>query len=137
MEDLRESVFLSQTVTWEEESGFLKFLSAIPREVKRFNGTFGFNLKYNAIPPETIDGNKDITRSVAFVLARYNPLIPNRQYCLYSLLRNKALYGYIGIYEDGSIVTVREIGPIGNFRKMGFQFYDWMRHLVKVSCGKY
>ncbi|MBF0555006.1 MAG: hypothetical protein HQK96_10705, partial [Nitrospirae bacterium] len=84
-----------------------------------------------------IDSNKDITRSVAFVLARYNTLIPNRQYCLYSILRDKSLYGYIGIYKDGSIDTVKEIGLVNDFKKMGLQFYDWMRHLIKVSCDKY
>ncbi len=122
--------------TWEESSGFLEFLSMVPKEVENFNKSFGFDILYKVTPPVEIDDSKDIIRKVGFVLIRENNLMPDRTYCLYSLLDKGLLYGYIGIYEDGSITTLRELSTIKDYKKAVYELYDWERSLVKASCDK-
>lgn len=123
--------------SWEESSGFIAFLSSIPNEIEKFNNSFGFEIKYSAIPPLEIDGSRDVTRNVGFVVIRENKLLPERTYCIYSLLHQKILYGYVGVYQRGSIKTFRLLEPIVNFKKSKWTFYDWLRELVKISYEKY
>ncbi len=121
---------------WEEESGFLGFLTRLPKEVERFNATFGFRLKSVSNPPERIDNDADIVRSVGFVVVRENRLMPERQYCLYGVLKDRILYGYIGTFHDQEITTLKPLEPITDFKKGTLPLYDWFRELVKASCDK-
>ncbi len=137
MKYLRDSDYISKIPTWEESSGFLEFLSTIPKEVEKFNNTFGFDIQYRVIPPSDIDGNREIIRKVGFIVIRENRLIPERMYCLYSLLERGVLHGYIGLYEDSTISTIRELSPIRDYREALVSVYDWLRALIKASCEKY
>ncbi len=136
MKYVKDSEILNKLPTWEESSGFLSFLYDIPKEVEKFNKSFGFDLNYKVTPPVEIDGKKDTVRKVGFVLIRENPLLPERKYCLYSLLEQGVLFGYTGIYEDGNIKTLRKLSPIKDYKKAAFSFYDWARSLIKASCDK-
>lgn len=127
----------SSDITWEEKSGFLSFLKAMPSEVHEFNRTFDFNITYSAVPPLDIDGSSYVTRYVGFVMIRENSLIPERRYCMYSLLKDKVLYGFIGVEKDRHITTIRQLQPIENFKKTKWIVYDWLRELVRASCEKY
>lgn len=127
---------LNNSVTWEEKSGFLNFLSNTPKEVKRFNDTFGFHIR-NIVSPLTIDEKKENLRNLAFLYIRNNPLMPEREYCLYSLLKEHYLYGYIGLYKNGGITTIRELDLVKNYKKASLVLYNWLRELVKASCEKY
>jgi hypothetical protein len=121
---------------WLEESGFIEFLSKVGLEVERFDKRFGFGLRYLNTPPDEIDGDSSISGSVAFVVLRVNRLIPERQYCLYTMLKDKVLYGYIGLYRDGNITTIQELSPLQDFKKGEIQLYNWFAALVKASCRK-
>jgi hypothetical protein len=122
--------------TWEEKSGFLYFLSTIRKKVNSFNETFEFNIQYLENLPSDIDNNDQVTRKVGFVLIRKNPFIPNTTYCLYSVLTGKELKGYVGLYKDGHIDTLKELKTIKDFTKGQATLYDWLRQLVRVSCEK-
>ncbi len=123
--------------TWEEESGFLRFLARVPAEVERFNRSFGFGLNYSVAPPEEIDGGREEIGRVGFVVIRDNPLLPERRYCLYSVLEEGVLCGYIGLYDDGGIRTLRELRPLKEFNERALmELYDWFRALMKASCDK-
>ncbi len=137
MKYLRDSDYISKIPTWEESSGFLEFLSTISKEVEKFNDTFGFDIQYRVTPPSHIDGNKEIIRKVGFIVIRANRLIPERKYCLYSLLERGVLHGYIGVYEDTAISTIRELPPIRDYKESRVSVYDWLRALIKASCEKY
>jgi hypothetical protein len=123
-------------LTWEEKSGFLDFLSIVPEEVDKFNKTFEFGITNKVSFPSEIDGNSESSLKLGFVLTRDNPLMPEVTYCLYSLLLNKILYGYIGIYRDRQIKTLKHLKPIKDFRKGKVILYEWLRQLVRASCEK-
>jgi len=78
--------------TWEEETGFLDFLSKVSAEVARFDSTFDFGISSLPCPPESIDGNRDLLRNLGFVIIRRNSLLIGRDYCLYSVLRDRVLF---------------------------------------------
>ena len=120
---------------WVESSGLLQFLSTVPREVETFEHNFGFGLRYIDTPPDTIDGKEEDLLNFAFMVLRDNRVIPERRYCLYCILRERMLYGYIGVYIDGDIQTLWELQPISDFKRAGV--YDWLRGLVKASCEKF
>jgi hypothetical protein len=122
--------------TWEEESGLLAFLGKVCGEVTRFDRTFDFGISMLPSLPSDIDGKKDLLRSIGFVVVRHNRAVVGRDYCLYSVLRGRTLFGSIGIYADGIIETVRELNPMNNFRNGSAVLHDWLRALVKASCDK-
>lgn len=132
----KEHIELENRETWDEQSGFLDFLAAVPTEVNRFNDTFGFGISNRVIHPADIDGDAELPFKVGFVYTRDNLLMPQLVHCLYSVLRDRVLYGYIGVYKDGSITTVKELKPIKEFEKGKDVLYDWMRALVKASSDK-
>lgn len=132
---VRERKGYSDSTIWEEESGLIDFLGGVQSEVERFNTKLGFSLKLLVSPPAEIDGEKETVRNLGFVVVRENRLMPERMFCLYSLLEGKTLYGYIGIYRDGSISTYRELKPANDFRN-DLILYDWLRELLKTSCDK-
>jgi len=138
MKTLRETdsgEVLHDVPTWEESSGLLRFLSLVPEEVERFNHAFEFNIKPVVSLP-VIDGNEDEGLKVGFVLVRDNKLLTDSRYCLYSVLRNRVLCGYIGIYSRDGIRTLKELRPITDFRKGQMMLYEWLRSLVRASCEK-
>ena len=122
--------------TWEEKSGLLNFLSTVHSEVTRFDNTFDFGLSTLPQQPESIDGGTDLLKHLGFVVVRRNGLLAGRDYCLYSVLREKFLYGYIGLYSGGSIQTVRGMEHIVDFRNASARLLGWLRDLVKASCDK-
>jgi hypothetical protein len=122
--------------TWEEESGLLAFLARVYAEVARFDRTFDFGISTLPSLPADIDGKKDLLRNIGFVVVRHNSAVVGRDYCLYSVLRGRALFGSIGIYTDGIIETVRELKPMTEFRNGTAVLHDWLRALVKASCDK-
>lgn len=122
--------------TWEEESGLLDFLSGVNAEVTRFDDTFDFGVSALPGPPQGIDGRADRLKHVGFVVVRRNSSLTGRDYCLYSLLEGKTLFGYIGVYSGGAIETVRELRHITDFRNAKAALLGWLRDLVKASCEK-
>jgi len=122
--------------TWEEETGFLNFLSKVYAEVARFDSTFDFGISPLASPPESIDGNRNLTGSIGFVVIRRNSALTGRDYCIYSVLKGRVLFGYVGVYADGVIETVRELKPMTEFRSGVTLLHGWLRDLVKASCEK-
>jgi hypothetical protein len=125
----------AETPTWEEESGLLDFLSKVYAEVARFDSTFDFGVAALPSPPKSIDGNTDILRSIGFVVVRRNSVL-GRDYCLYSVLRDRALHGYIGVYTGETIGTVRELRPMTDFREGTASLLVWLRELLRASCDK-
>ena len=125
-----------ETFTWEEESGLLDFLSGVYSEVARFDRTFDFGISALPSPPESIDGGADALRGVGFVVVRRNSTLTGRDYCLYSMLKGKALYGYIGVLSGGAIETVRELKPMTDFKSGAAALHGWLRDLIKASCEK-
>ena len=122
--------------TWEEETGFLDFLSKVYAEVARFDRTFDFGIVPLTSPPESIDGNRELMGNIGFVVIRRNSIFIGRDYCLYSVLRGRVLFGYIGVYAGGVIETVRELKPMTEFRNGTVMLHEWLRDLVKASCEK-
>ena len=120
---------------WEEESGLLAFLSTVHAEVSRFDDTFDFGISSLPQPPDRIDDGTNLLRHVGFVVRRAS-LLTGRDYCLYSVLREKALHGYLGVYWNNSIRTVRELGSITDFRTASARLRDWLRELLRASCEK-
>lgn len=131
-----EALNTMDTHIWEEKSGFLLFLSKIPGEVERFNEAFGFDLKILPATPEAIDHKKDPIKNMSFLILRDNPIMPERQYCLFSILKDRKLYGYIGFYEKNNVVTLKEIGSISHFHNAEVSFWAWIKALLKASCDK-
>ncbi len=122
--------------TWEEESGFLAFLARVPSEVKRFEDSFRMGLRYIHVPPEEIDGSEDRAQRTAFLVVRKNRLLPERDYCLYAVLKGRALEAGYGVYRDGVISTVKELSPLTEFKNAEQTLYNWLRELLKISCEK-
>lgn len=125
-----------EVATWEEKSGLLDFLSTVHAEVTRFDDTFDFGISLLPGQPGSIDDSTDLLRHLGFVVVRSNSRLTGRDYCLYSVLQGKILHGYIGIYSEGSIKTVRELGHITDFRNALGHLLGWLRDLVKASCEK-
>jgi hypothetical protein len=121
---------------WEESSGFLKFLAGISAEVKKFDDATGFEIRSIITPPLDVDGDTAKGDKTGFVVIRENRVFSERTYCLYSVLEKRELHGYIGIYKEGHIQTLRELKPVKDFSKGKTMFYDWLRALVKASCEK-
>jgi len=122
--------------TWEEKSGLLGFLAMVYAEVARFDNIFNFGISQLLELPERIDGKPDLQMSIGFVVIRRNSALIGRDYCLYAVLRGQELAGYIGIYADGNIETVRELKPMADFRNGSATLHEWLRALVKASCEK-
>jgi hypothetical protein len=136
LKTLKVSGGIKTASTWEESSGLIGFLSGVSAEVDKFNRELGFGFRYVVSPPSEIDGNKEIASRVGFVVIRRNPLFPERTYCLYSVLSDRVLHGYIGLYNDGLIVSRRELRPLKDFGKGAMVLHDWFRSLLKASCEK-
>jgi hypothetical protein len=136
MKILSEIKKFEKIYTWEEKSGLLDFISTIRREINTFNEHFEFNIRFLTTQLSEIDEDKEELQRVGFVLIRSNSLVMDKTYCLYSVLRDKKLYGYIGIYKDSSIRTLRELKPIHSFKEGHIVLYDWLRQLVRASCEK-
>lgn len=136
MKILKSSEDKGMTETWEERSGLLSFLSRVSSEVKRFDSTTGFGLRHLASPPSGIDGDTEIVSKVGFVVLRNNPVIPEKTYCLYTILTGETLQARIGIYSSGWIGTQKELAPLSDFRRGELALYDWLKGLVKASCDK-
>ncbi|UCF86599.1 MAG: hypothetical protein JSV71_03715, partial [Nitrospiraceae bacterium] len=107
-----------------------------PQEVDKFNRHFEFGISQLVSPVSGIDGNSDAVRKLAFILLRENPLLSQRSYCLYTMLTGQTLEGYIGLYRDGSIVTLKQLSPLVDFHEGKAVLYDWMKQLVRVSLEK-
>ncbi|NTU41884.1 MAG: hypothetical protein HGA78_02285 [Nitrospirales bacterium] len=122
--------------SWEEESGLIAFLSRVSSGVQRFDGMTGFGIRSLATPPTDIDGDPEIVGKVGFVVLRDNSVIPERTYCLYTVLQGQVLQARVGIYSNGRITTLRELGEITDFRKGESVLHDWLKGLVKASCDK-
>ncbi len=122
--------------TWEEESGFLSFITGVRAEAKKFAETLGFELDTDLPQPRTIDGDPGMPRALGFIVTRRNALLPGRTYCLYSLIKGRALHGYIGLYTGENIRTLRELTPITEYKKGLTVLYDWLMGLLKASCDK-
>jgi hypothetical protein len=123
-------------LTREKESGLLKFLDQIPQEVDRFNRNFEFGIRQLVSPVSGIDGNSEAVRRLGFILLRENPMLSERSYCLYTTLTGRALAGYIGVYRDGSIETLKQLSPLVDFHEGEAVLYEWMKQLVRGSCEK-
>ncbi|KJR40776.1 hypothetical protein MCHI_003320 [Candidatus Magnetoovum chiemensis] len=136
MKDVKQRIEIYRSETWLERSGFLDFLTLVPYEVEKFNKTFGFDINYISASPKDIDGDKDKIANVGFVLTRNNILTSGRVYCFYSLLNERTLEGYIGLYNEGHIKTLRKLSPIKDYKNITFQLYDWLSDTVKASCDK-
>lgn len=126
----------SVRASWEEESGLLDFLKRVHGEVVRFDKAFELGVEPLPSPPGFVDGSRDNLRDVGFVVVRRNSLLARREYCLYSLLKDRVLYGYIGVYSGETIETLRELRPMADFKTGTQALYDWLRELVRASCEK-
>ena len=127
---------LDNTKTWEERSGFLHFLSSVPDTVHTFNNSFDFGIETLASLPLDIDDDTEIPLHVGFVLKRNNHLLPELQYCLYSVLKEEMLHGYIGLYRNGHMKTLKELQPITDFREEEDMLHGWLTQLVRASFEK-
>jgi hypothetical protein len=136
MKLLKEKRGIKANRTWEEESGLITFLSSVNSEVDMFNARFDFGIHNLPGIPQDIDGNTSLPLKAGFILERKNPILPDLTYCLYTLLKGKALYGYIGVYRGGSMKTYKQLKPVKDFKKGKVVLYDWMRQLVRASCDK-
>ena len=124
------------SITWQEESGLIGFLSTINEEVKRFDRTFDLGVRMLAGQPESIDGSTELLRHIGFVVLRQNSVLIGRDYCLYCLLKGRALHGYIGIYSGGAITTVKELGPVTDYDQAQEGLLGWLRDLLRASFEK-
>jgi hypothetical protein len=120
----------------EKTGGLLEFLSRVSSEVEKFDRATGFEVQYLVPPPVDIDGDTRLINKVGFVIIRNNYLFSDRKYCMYSVLKDMILFGYIGMYKDGKIKTLKELKPIMDFTKGKMAIYNWLRELIKESCGK-
>lgn len=124
------------SLVWQEESGLLGFLRTIQAEVQHFDEAFDFNIEMLPAQPDSIDNSIADLRHLGFVVLRRNSAVLGRDYCLYSVLRGKALYGYIGVHAGGAITTVKELGQITDYRQAQAGLLNWLRALVRASCDK-
>ena len=122
--------------TKEEESGLIRFLAGVHREVVNFDRAFEFGVSPVASPPGAIDGGTDEVKNVGFVIVRDNKLLSGRTYCLYTLLQGDTLCAYIGVYSGGNIETIRELALLRDYAKGRAVLLDWLKALVKASCEK-
>jgi hypothetical protein len=120
----------------EKTRGLLEFLSRVSLEVEKFDKATGFEVQCLVSPPVDIDGNTGLINKVGFVIIRNNYLFSDRKYCIYSVLKDMILFGYTGMFKDGKIKTLRQLKPIMDFAKGKMAIYDWLRELIKDSCGK-
>lgn len=120
----------------KEEKNLSDFISSVPREVAKFNESFDFELRQIDEEPSKIDGEPVGHRRICFVLVRENRLLPEQTYCLYSLLKDRTLCGYIGLYRNNTITTLKEFKPLSDFTSGGEVLYDWLRQLLHASCEK-
>ncbi len=121
---------------WEEESGLLEFLSALNAGIKQFDEDYGFGIDEFITQVNDIDGDTKLPHKAEFILERYNSLLPEMTYCLYAVLKNRALYGYIGLYTAGSITTLKELSPLEDFRNGQEVLFTWLMQLVRASFEK-
>jgi hypothetical protein len=133
---MKDALHERTAASWAETSGLLTFLSRVRGEVTRFDEALGYGIRNIAAPPTEIDGKTDALRDVGFVVVRHNTLLPERTYCLYSLLRERRLSAFIGTISGGSIHTVRALRPLEDFSRGTAVLYEWLRDLVKASCEK-
>ena len=136
MKTIQTEGTVKEKQTWEEESGLIEFLSSINAEVDRFNSRFAFGIQTMAGVPAAIDDDTQLPLKTGFVLERNNPLYPEVTYCLYSLLKDHGLYGYIALCRERRLITLRELQPIRNFKKGSIVLYKWMGQLVRASFEK-
>jgi hypothetical protein len=136
MKTMKEEKTIEGKQTWEEKSGLIAFLSSVNKEVAVFNETFEFGISNMSGVLKSIDGNTGLPLKAGFVLERCNPLLPEVTYCLYSVLSNQSLSGYIGICRDGNVKTLKTLKPIRNFKKGKAVLYEWLRQLVRASFEK-
>jgi hypothetical protein len=136
MKTIKEEKTIESQHTWEEKSGLIAFLSSVNKEVSVFNDTFGFGIINMPGVLTSIDGDKNLPLKAGFVLERQNPLMPEVTYCLYSVLSNQSLTGYIGICKDGNVKTIKTLDPIKDFTKGKAELYEWLRQLMRASFEK-
>ena len=122
--------------TWEEESGLIKFLSSVNAEVDKFNSRFAFGIQTMAGVSAAIDDDTQLPLKTGFVLERNNPMFPEVTYCLYSLLKDHELHGYVALCREGRLITLKELQPIRNFKIGSIVLYKWMGQLVRASFEK-
>lgn len=123
-------------LTWEEQSGLLDFLAAVGTQVADFERELGLGVEIVPAPPISIDGSRAEIEKLGFLVVRNVGVMPDRTYCLYCLLRGRVLRGFIGLYADGRVSTLRELAPLAQFRRARGKIWDWLRALVKASCDK-
>ncbi len=125
-----------QLISREEKSGLLNFLSSVTSEVRKFNEVYGFDIEDLPASLLEIDGDFDIPLQTKFILERKNLMVPEFRYCLYALLKDHVLYGYVGLYRNGSITTVKELGPMWDFENGQVTLFEWLKQLVRTSFEK-
>lgn len=136
MDKTRTTGKFTGRLSWEEESGLIGFLRQVHGEVIRFDEAFDLGVEPLSSQPRLIDGSTDDLRDVGFVVIRRNGLLSPREYCLYALLKDRVLYGYIGAYSEGTIETLKELKPMKTFKTGTALLYDWLRELLRASCEK-
>ncbi|MEW6602318.1 MAG: hypothetical protein AB1499_15200 [Nitrospirota bacterium] len=136
MKTSKEKQRIEAIQTWEESSGLISFLSSVTKEVAAFNDTFELGVIDVPGVLRSIDGDTELPRKAGFVLQRYNALMPEVTYCLYSVLHDRSLYGYIGTLRDGNVKTLKTLDPITDFKKGKAELYEWLRQLVRASFEK-
>ena len=136
MKITKEEKTIEAKQTWEEKSGLIAFLSSVHKEVAVFNDTFEFGIVNMTGVLKSIDGDTSLPLKAGFVLERYNPLLPEVTYCLYSVLSSQSLSGYIGICRDRRVTTLKTLNPIRDFKKGKSELYEWLRQLVRASLEK-
>jgi len=104
--------------------------------VRKFNDVFGFDIEGPPAAPLDIDGDFDLPQKASFILERKNILVPEFRYCLYALLKGHVLYGYIGLFRNGAITTVRELGPMWDFENGQVTLFEWLKQLIRTSFEK-
>lgn len=135
---LKEQIDTGKTVfrdTRKSDDGRDNILSVVREETGRFNRSFGFDIRPlyeklslidDAIPQD----------SPMFILIRYDALMAKRRYCLFTIFREGALHGNIGIYQKGCIKTLKPLKPLTDMKNIRDILYDWLRQLLLVSCEK-
>lgn len=122
-----------EKLTWEEQSGFLEFLSTVPAEVSKFNESVEPVVKYEVAPPYAIDGQKEKATRIGFVVTARMGSFSGRAHCLYTLFEGQALMACLGYSEQGRIETRLELEPLEDFDEGQSALYDWLRALLKAS----
>lgn len=123
--------------TWEEQSGLLRFLAEAGAEIASFERELSLGVESVVTPPLSIDDSRAEIEKLGFLAVRNVGIMRERIYCLYCLLRGKQLCAFIGLYADGRVTTLRELGPLAQFGSGRRVLWDWLRSLVKASCDKW